>query len=436
MVRLKWLARRLVYLKRLFLELGDRLLYQPHARSLRHPWHGGTCSREIPRFYTLLGRVLWGLGAFMKLPSVKKEVLIEGFETPSKECPTRSLLSYSPFCTSALHTPKEQERWAEALSDAYALAMAQSGSHLRTHEWHRAAGEITDAFVNGAGRVDPKRLSRFRADGDLYRRLFNDQFSYVDPQKGYTKNYLDAIDLILHYHRIASVVDPALLASVSESGAGSSLCVRYRSQRLSEKLLYHTVVADDILRSMREGYNVVVDIGASYGGVDRILKLYRQESCFVLVELPETLILSGWYLFESFPDAKIALYGDWRDAKDRSKLLETYDFILIPPHALTQLPDASVDWVLNTASMGFMEQENIAFYLEQIGRLLKIGGYFYSLNKPHTDHWGIGTNEWHFSERYLARSLRCDNRFTYPQWLAQKIAPRLGGITIDRKEPS
>ena len=76
--------------------------------------------------------------------------------------------------------------------------------------------------------------------------------------------------------------------------------------------------------------------------------------------------------------------------------------------------------MINTASLGFMQKEYLEFYLEQTNRVLKEGGYFYSLNKEYNDHWGIGFYDWDFKSSYLTRLFEYNNRFSYAQWLGQK----------------
>ena len=152
-----------------------------------------------------------------------------------------------------------------------------------------------------------------------------------------------------------------------------------------------------------------------------MLKFYTPKSCHILLDLPETLIMTSYFIKYNFPDAKIALLDTIEDKLDDfDKLTNEYDFIIIPPSILKFINDESIDLVINSVSMGFMQEEYLNFYLKQIDRTLKTGGYFYSLNKEYDDKWGIGTFNWNFKADYLTLLYEHSNRFSYPQWLGQK----------------
>ncbi len=434
---IKWLLKRGIFLKKEWNQLKERLLLQPCSRFLLHPWHGGKTPYEAILFYNFFGRVLLGMRLLAELfkKEEEREILMESFDDPRtiakrmtyKKGAYRSVWPRSPFLVRQV--PKIADGWWKKLSISYKIAKKEEGCLEKNDEWERIAALMRRHFLDDKGNVIAQKLINFRHDPKLYSRMFNDQFRYVDPAAGYLKNYLEAIDLILAYHRLAAVVDPLLLASLAESVAGNPLCIHYRGVRLSEKLLYHGFVCDDIQKQIpppsggkRE---VIVDIGAGYGGLDRLVKLYRQRSCIILVDFAETLILSGYYLRHSFPNARIALMEDLLERKEWERIYEEYDFVLMVPEWLGRLPDGSVDLVVNTASMGFMAAEWIGFYLGEIDRIVREGGYFYSLNKVGDDRWGIGLFGWEFRGGWLVRSLRYGNRFDYPQWVGQKISPRL-----------
>lgn len=432
---IKWLLKRVIYLKKEWNQFRDRLTLQPCSRFLLHPWHGKRCPYEAILFYNFAGRVLLGMALLRDLLKERRrrEIFIEGFGgeekgdelSLEKKGNFKVLWPHSPFLNDGgANIPK---KWWGKLSSAYRLAKKRESDLNRSEEWERIATLMRNRFLDRTDAVNAAEVRGFRSDPVIYREIFNDQFRYVDKSVGYLKNYLEGVDLVLSFHRLAAVVDPALLAAVSESGAGGVKCIRYRGQRLSEKLLYHTLVCDDILKHVpsKEGREVIVDIGAGYGGFDRLLKLYRQNSCLILVDLPETLILCGYYLRYNFPDARIALVDDLENLEEWREIYEHFDFVVMSPEYLTDLPPSSVDLVLNTASMGFMKRAYVDYYLKEIERMLKEGGYFYSLNKTENDRWGIGMFDWKFRGGWLTRSLRYDNRFDYPQWLGQKVSKNL-----------
>jgi len=428
MYQLKWLLKRFGFLKRIFFEFIDRLIYQKHSQALLHSWNAHRTPFKAILFYNFLGRILWAC----KEVVFKKSLKLEGYNAMSNElektyaCGNDDLLwPKSPMIE--LHHYKLDDLFCQKIIESLAKAYQLEQEHFdKTTEWERIADNIKESFLDKNGLIIKEHLINFRNDPIAYQELFNDQFHYLDVTQSYTKSYLKSIDLILEYHRSAQKIDKALLASVSESAAGNNHCVQYRGKRVSEKSLFHTVVVNDIIKmipfSTKEEKSVILDIGSGYGALSRILRYYTPNSCHILLDLPETLIMTSYFIKYNFPNAKIALLEDIIDGLDHfDTLVKTYDFIIIPPSVLTALKMQSVDLVINTASMGFMQKEYLEFYLSQIDRVLKVGGYFYSLNKEYNDHWGIGMYQWDFKASYVTRLFEYNNRFSYPQWLGQKV---------------
>ena len=433
---IKWLLKRFGYSRRVFLEWIDSLIYQPKSRALLHAWHGHRTPFEMILFYNLLGRILFASREFLALVTdgklFKKKILLEGYEESErreKKGSYDALWPRSPIGESSYNGSEEsilsealKERMKKSLEIAYRV---ENLSFSKTKEWERVTTVFKSSFFTDDGELNEELLLNFRSTSKRCEEIFGDEFYYVDREEGYTKSYLKAIDLLLSYHRIAKVINKELLASVTESSVGNSLFVNYRGQRLSEKLLFHTMIVNDILEGVtfeREHRNVVVDIGSGYGGVDRLLSYYVPNACFVLVDLPETLLLTSYFIEYNFPDKKVALLSDIIDRVDEfESLVMEYDFIVIPPSVVEKIPDESVNLVLNSASLGFMEQEYIEYYLKHIYRTLKRRGYFYSLNKEYNSHLGIGNHEWDFQGEYLTKLMAYDNRFSYMQWLGEKL---------------
>ena len=247
----------------------------------------------------------------------------------------------------------------------------------------------------------------------------------ISKENGYVKSYLNAIDLVLEYHRFANKVDKVRLASISESQAGNYLSINYRGKKLSEQLLQNLVVANDIIEHVpfsNEQRNVVLDIGVGFGGSTRIMSYYIPNTTQILLDLPETLFLTAYYLKYNFPNKKIALLEDiYPHLDNMDKLIHDYDFIIIPPFVLEHIKDKSIDLVINASSLSFMSKEYLDFYLKETQRVLKDRGYFYSLNTTENNEWGIGSHHWDYQADYLTLMYNYDNRFSYPQWLGQKI---------------
>jgi putative sugar O-methyltransferase len=253
--------------------------------------------------------------------------------------------------------------------------------------------------------------------------LVKSHFLVVNREYGYMKSYLKAIALVLEYHRHAKIVKKEILLSLSESYAGNNLAVNYRGLRLSIPILFHSVMVDNILSNTSFNKRVTIwEIGAGYGGLARILKTYIPHSCYILVDLPETLCYTAYFITYNFPKRKIAYLSEIIDRLDEFELLiEEYDFILVPPWVSRYIPNSSVDLVIDTYSMSEMSEVYARYYIEHIDRTLNIGGYFYSINKRFKrESDKLPFYEWQFRSKF--NTLLYDySRYIHPQWVGRKI---------------
>ena len=427
----KWLLKRLVFLKKEVIQLYDRLIYQPESRFLLHPWHAHRCPYEAVLFYSFVGRVLYATREFLALLSNgklwPKTIRIEGYEQINSHISDtgNNLMLWPPSVF--LMNSKKQIPFSfwDKIENAYHLAKTYyPDPFTHTKDWEKAATTFHNLLFNEQGRLNKALVQNFRKE-EIFEQTVGDTFTYVDQKQSYFEAYLKAIDLVLSYHRLAAVVPKEVLAALSESHAGAPMCVEYRGLRLSEKLLFYALATGDLLRHIpySPAHHYVLDIGAGYGTLAAILKNYIPKSTYILVDLPEVLVFAAYYLKETLPNASIGLLDDLDhldDANFKESLAE-YDFLLIPPAALKKIPSKQIDLVISTASMGFLTQESLSFYLTQIDRLLCQGGHFYSINKTETCQWGIGMYEWNFKSSYATILYAFNNRFSYLQWLGRKL---------------
>ena len=407
------------------------MIYQKQSQFLLHPWGGHRTPFQSILLYNRFGRILFAGKEFIALLSggklAKKTIKLEGYDEIERDF-RKGDYAYIYPVSPILESRDEpiEEKYLRKIEKSLDLAYIMENNIFdKTEEWERVTAVFKSLFFKANGEIDLAKLSQFRATSKRCEEVFGDQFYYVDQDVGYTKAYLKAIDLVLEYHRYSKVIKKELLASVSESSAGGSASVYYRGQYLSEKLLFHTLIVNDIINNINFDKNrrkVVVDIGSGYGGLDRLLSYYVPNSCFILVDLPETLLLTSYYMEYNFPHKKIALLSDIADRLDDfDSLVLEYDFIIVPPSVVEKIPSASVDLAMNSASLGFMQHDYVKYYLEHIYRMLRPRGHFYSLNKEYSDHLGIGFYSWNFKGSYLTKLMEYNNRFSYAQWLGEKV---------------
>ena len=433
MIYLRWLKQRFVFLKRVFVTLLDKLIYQKQSQFLLHKTNAHRCPYEFLLFYNTFGRTLFMFKEFIALIThnkiFKKSITIDGFDkvdykTLYVKGESGILHPKSPMVQ--LEESTIEDTFYQKISNSFILAYSHDSEEKDiSNEWDRISTEFRDLFFDNENKIIKKNLKNFRGDPTIYSKIFNNQYPYISKENGYTQSYLDAIDLVLEYHRFATKIDKEVLASVCESRAGNYLSINYRGKKLSEQLLQNLVVANDIVKYVpfsTDKRNVVLDIGVGFGGSTRIMSYYTPNTTQILLDLPETLFLTAYYLKYNFPNKKIALLEDiYPYLDDLDAIINEYDFIIIPPFVLDYIKDKSIDLVINASSLAFMSEEYLTYYLEQNRRVLKDGGYFYSLNTTEDSEWGIGSHNWDYKADYLTIMYNYDNRFSYPQWLGKKI---------------
>lgn len=93
-------------------------------------------------------------------------------------------------------------------------------------------------------------------------------------------------------------------------------------------------------------------------------------SCYIIVDIPTTAILSAYFLINS--DLKVFLYGEQNNEKFKMEdLVQEYDIIIIPPFIITKFKDNFIDIVINTASFVEMGAAWVDFYIKNISRISK-----------------------------------------------------------------
>ncbi len=433
MLYFKWLLKRLIFFRRIMIELYNQIIYEKQSQFILHPTNAHRCPCEAVLFYSLLGRFFFGFKEILSLVSnnklFKKSISLDGFD---KSIDYKSLYkkgdnSYLYPKSPMIQTDniKIEDTFYEKISRSYFLAhQEEESSRGLTQEWSSISKLYQNIFFSDK-TIIRENIENFRGDPKIYNQIFTNNFIYISKEESYNKNYMNAIDLVLDYHKQATRMESLFLASLSESTAGNHLCVNYRGKRLSKELLYHAVVSHDIIThvpNLSKGEReIILDIGAGFGGVARILSFYRENTTQILLDLPETLLLTAYYLKDNFPNKKIALLEDiYPNLDNLDEIIRDYDFILIPPFVLNYLKDKSVDLVMNTTSLGFMSKDYLDYYLKETSRVLKDGGYFYSLNSTKSIDGGVGSYDWDYKKEYLTIAYGFDNRFAYPQWLGKK----------------
>lgn len=193
-------------------------------------------------------------------------------------------------------------------------------------------------------------------------------------------------NLITKYQAFPRVCDPRFLRFIDEGEVGCPVGVPFDGQKLSPSGFRHAYYASEFSRAtsldQRDEF-VVCELGGGYGNLARILKQVSGDRhlTYVIVDLPQMLPVSSFFLRSNFPHARLGLWDELRGSDLSRQELAKYDFVVLPNWDIERLPVEGVDAVINTASLAEMDAEIVANYLDQIRRITARSGYFYTVNR-------------------------------------------------------
>lgn len=141
------------------------------------------------------------------------------------------------------------------------------------------------------------------------------------------------------------------------------------------------------------------------------------ESRYIIVDLPDVLVLSSVFLSSIYPEARHYFYNGSKIS--RQNILEN-DFIFLPHFAINSIPEDICGIVWNEGSMGEMTKEIVDNYFTEMRRIIEPNGLFYNSNRyskmtnldyPYKDgdkHIYKGYEEFrrHLTRIYLKRKFR------------------------------
>lgn len=120
----------------------------------------------------------------------------------------------------------------------------------------------------------------------------------------------------------------------------------------------------------------VVEIGAGYGGLAYFLLKNGIAETYTIIDLPENLKLSAFFLTQSFQN-KNCFVSSSREPLSSSKNL---GLTFVPPGNISSIENWSFDLAINTDSLGEMPAETAKSYIKWIHEHLVDDGCFYTKN--------------------------------------------------------
>lgn len=137
---------------------------------------------------------------------------------------------------------------------------------------------------------------------------------------------------------------------------------------------YYAAEINSLLKNINNP--VICEIGGGVGGqAYTIVTTCDYRAKYIILDIPEILLLSSYFLMTSLPDKKFLLHGE---SPFNSEAIEQHDIILMPNFVLPRLADQAVDLFFNACSFSEMDKITVKEYLSQIERISR--KYFFHIN--------------------------------------------------------
>lgn len=210
-----------------------------------------------------------------------------------------------------------------------------------------------------------------------------DLVSMVDP-KFNEESFVN--DIVSTFEIIKEYISCNIMKQMDESLVGNPLCIDYKDKRLTSEIIRHSYYLSQIDKYKindldKSTKTIVLELGGGTGDTARLFKNYYNERItYIILDLPEVLTISTYYLLMNYRDLKIGTYEDFKDVEQIDKhMLTHFDIVLLPNFMIERIANRSIDIMLNTASLGEMEEDIYNMYVGEINRICD--KLFYSHNR-------------------------------------------------------
>ena len=258
-----------------------------------------------------------------------------------------------------------------------------------------------------------------------------ERFKLLNENKQYNVEYSidEKEDIIDRFNELKILIGEDINKYVFNNHVGNPRNLLYENKILNVDDLYHIYAIWQLDRYIQENNsktNIVLEIGGGYGNFANKFKNLRKFSKYVIIDLPEVLLLQHYYLSEMNKNYKIINLIDTSIDID----IETteFDFLLIPFNNY-QKYNFKFDIIINKRSIGEMPRDVLNNYFDWLQLHINDNGLFYIVNRyaftksndknklrdyPFDNNWNIllSKPQWlqsHLHEFILQRTLYSNN---------------------------
>ncbi len=132
-----------------------------------------------------------------------------------------------------------------------------------------------------------------------------------------------------------------------------------------------------------EARHSIMEIGSGWGGFAYQFKQKISNATYICVDLPPTMLFSGFYLKCLFPDAAFLFYGE-EDFDNKIKNLEAFDFVFLPHYYFPDFKPEKAPTAINMVSFQEMTTGQVEGYVRGLRDLGCQA--IYSMNRDRSKH--------------------------------------------------
>ena len=232
-------------------------------------------------------------------------------------------------------------------------------------------------------------------------------------------------DLVRRFNLLKKKVGIEFIRKNSEGKIGNPKAFYYKKLNLTAHDISYIYYAWRIGKIKKFiGKNpVFLEIGAGAGHLSAKLKKNFPDSKIIIIDLPEVNCLQRIYHWNASPKAKIFDYVNYKKKGLKFFFKNKYDYAILPAWVIKNIPNKSLDLVINTQSFQEMNSMTVKNYMQHINRITKINGFFYCLNRYVKDDSDkpIKIKDFQFDEHWY---FNISKEFFLQEWVHELLAVR------------
>jgi putative sugar O-methyltransferase len=214
-----------------------------------------------------------------------------------------------------------------------------------------------------------------------------DRKDFITNRKKYPQNYdeYEIPEIIGRYKELVEMAGENFVRDYAGPDIGEPRYYEFNGAKLNFDDLYHLYATWQITRTCDELSREpewILEIGGGYGNLCQKLKKRYPKARYIMLDLPETLLVQNKYLSMANPDLKFFDITKNSNLSLEERIVnERFDVALVPGWMGDILKNIKFDLIINARSLGEMTEEAVEYYFDLVQARLKERGIFYCINR-------------------------------------------------------